>query len=349
MAEADTRTRADESSSTTTDGKDAGTTSPRDCHETVAPATRDEVLTEYRHRCQACGRRGPAEGGLATLHVHHTERDPDGMDEHDLENLTLLCRSCHNWIHQQSTPDELPVELTEEDESVLLPQDIEILRYLADEGPARTGEISNGLTAELSVTTIRERLALLMGLHNIVDSRTQQIVGQDAETGEWGLTEQIERSARGYIPSDPQSLIQRVEDEQVRQALDRGCDRQEIMDVLNISRRTTFHKRKRACAYDFPLTAFRRGGDGGQHPAGSTGDEVNPSQTAAGGENQQRLDGVGEAAADSPSGDAETQGEPGQQSHTDRAGETSLDGDDPELREQLETAITALQELTAEL
>ena len=113
MVEADARTRADESSSTTTDGTESGTTSPRECHETVDPATRDEVLTEHRHRCQACGRRGPAEGGLATLHVHHIERDPDGMDEHDLENLTLLCRSCHSWFHQQSTSDEVPVELTE--------------------------------------------------------------------------------------------------------------------------------------------------------------------------------------------------------------------------------------------
>ncbi|SDY91097.1 HNH endonuclease [Halopenitus persicus] len=353
MAEADTRPRADESGSPTTDGKDAGTTSPRECHETVDPATRDEVLTEYQHRCQACGRRGPAQGGLATLHVHHIERDPDGINEHDLENLTLLCRSCHSWFHQQSTPDELPVDITEEDESVLLPQDIEILRYLADEGPARTGEISNGLTAELSVTTVRERLALLMGLDNMVDSRDQQIVDQDADTGEWGLTEQIEHSARGHIPSDPQALIQRVEDEQVRQALERGCDRETVMAVLDVSRRTTFHKEKRAMAYDFPLNAFRRGGNGGQHPAGGeTSDptgEADTSQTAAGGENQQRLDAVGEDAADSASGDVAPRGEAAQQGHADRAGAIPVDGADPELQAQLEAAITALQELTTEL
>lgn len=44
------------------------------CHETVDPATRDEMLT--KHRCQGCGRCGPAVGGLATLHVHHLTRDP---------------------------------------------------------------------------------------------------------------------------------------------------------------------------------------------------------------------------------------------------------------------------------
>jgi hypothetical protein len=275
------------------------------------------------------------------------------MDEHDLENLTLLCRSCHSWIHQQSTPDELPVELTEEDVGVLLPQDIEILRYLADEGPARTGEIADEVTLDLSVTTIRERLALLMGLDNMVDSRSQQIVDQDADTSEWGLTEQIEHSARGHIPSDPQALIQRVEDEQVRQALERGCDRQTVMAVLDISRRTTFHKEKRAMAYDFPLDAFRRGGTGGQHPAGGetseTASEADTSETDAGDENQQRLDAVGDAAADSASGDADPRDEAETQGHVDSGGEVTLDGADPELRARLETAITALQEITADL
>jgi len=51
-----------------------------------------------------------------------------------------------------------------------------------------------------------------------------------------------------------------MEDEQVRQALERGCDRSDIIDVLGISRRTTFNKQKRACAYGFPLSAFNRGG-----------------------------------------------------------------------------------------
>ncbi|MFC6989930.1 hypothetical protein ACFQJD_16755 [Haloplanus sp. GCM10025708] len=152
-----------------------------------------------------------------------------------MENLTTLCRSCHSWIHQQSTRADAPVTLTEADLSVLLPQDIEILRYLADEGPAQTGKIADSLTAELSPTTVRERLAVLMGLDNQVETRDRQIVDQDVQTGAWGLTGQIEHSARGHIPSDPQALIQRVEDEQVRQALERGCNRQTVMDVLDIS------------------------------------------------------------------------------------------------------------------
>ncbi|MFW5950060.1 MAG: hypothetical protein ACOCR6_01765 [archaeon] len=80
------------------------------------------------------------------------------------------------------------------------------------------------------------------------------------ETGEWGLTDQIENSAPGHIPDDDQLLLQRMEDEQVRRALDRGCDRDAVMDVLDVSERSTFYKAKRAYAFDFPIDAFSRGG-----------------------------------------------------------------------------------------
>jgi len=108
------------------------------------------------------------------------------MDEHDMANLTLLCRSCHSWFHQQSTPDDSPVELTEEDQSVLLPQDIEILRYLSENGPTRTGDIVSGLPSDHSVSAVRERLWVLTGLDNLVEGRDRQIVDKDIETGEWG-------------------------------------------------------------------------------------------------------------------------------------------------------------------
>jgi hypothetical protein len=43
-----------------------------------------------------------------------------------------------------------------------------------------------------------------------------------------GLVDQIENSARGHIPDDQQLLLQRMEDEQVRRAFDRGCDRRAV-------------------------------------------------------------------------------------------------------------------------
>ena len=83
---------------------------------------------------------------------------------------------------------------------------------------------------------------------------------QQSQTGEWGLVDQIETSARGHIPVENQLLLQRMEDEQVRRALDQGRDREEIMNVLSISRRSTFCKLKRACAYEFSIEAFNCGG-----------------------------------------------------------------------------------------
>lgn len=52
-----------------------------ECHETVDPTTRDEMLTEYKHRCQGCARCGPGAGRLATLQIHHLTREPgDDID-----------------------------------------------------------------------------------------------------------------------------------------------------------------------------------------------------------------------------------------------------------------------------
>ena len=325
---------------------------PEECHETVDPETRATVLSDYGHRCQVCGRYGPQKGGLATLHVHHIERDPDGMDEHDLENLTLLCRSCHSWFHQKATPDDAPVEITEADQTVLLPQDIEILRYVADHGPARTGDIVAGLPSDHSVSAVRERLWVLMGLDNLVETRDRQIVDKDVETGEWGLVEQIENSARGHIPDDPQLLLQRMEDEQVRQALDRGCDRSNIIDVLNVSRRTTFNKHKRACAYDFPLSAFSRGGrpteqskpgQDGSTSAGDAGEDAG----------QQRLDSVADPGADGR-GRTETWGRPESppdslSTGADEVQASDVRNEDDELRARLEDALTTLQEVSETL
>lgn len=342
----DDATQTDESS-----GDRPNQLNPQEYHETVDPETREAVLEEYSHRCQFCGRCGPAEGGLATLHVHHIERAPDGMDEHDRENLTLLCRSCHSWFHQQSTPEDSPVEITTEDRTVLLPQDIEILQYLADTGPARTGDAASGLSTDLSVSAVRERLWVLMGLDNLVETRDRQIVDKDVETGEWGLTDQIENSARGHIPDDPQLLLQRMEDEQVRQALDRGCDRSDIIDVFGVSRRTTFNKQKRACAYDFPLAAFSRGG----RPPDSERSEWNSDTvdtTAEESDEQQRLDAVPEQDPDSL-GRTETWGMTETTPET-RASNESVEGTsqrvgengaDDDLRVHLQHAIDALQEV----
>jgi hypothetical protein len=116
--------------------------------------------------------------------------------------------------------------------------------------------------------------------------RDRPLVEKDVETGEWGVIDQIETSARGHIPDDDQLLLQRMEDEQVRRALDRECDRDAVMAVLDVSRRSTFYRVKRAYAYEFPLDAFSRGG----RPAADARNQDAESKLASGEEAQQRCD-----------------------------------------------------------
>lgn len=319
-------------------------TGHEECHETVDPDTREDMLIQYKHRCQGCGRCGPEAGGLATLHVHHLTRDPDDVDVHDPENLTVLCRSCHSWHHQQTTEDDVPVELTDEDVTVLLPQDVEILRILAESGPATTGDVTEALSADLTVTAVRERLWVLMGLDNLVESRDRQVVGQDADTGEWGLAGQFEHSSRGRIPSDPQLLWQRIEDELVRQALDRGCDRDAVMSVLDVSRRSTFYKEKRARAYEFPLDAIdRRGG----RPRVETETEDRGDAPSAGNA-QQQLDAVADGSGGRVDEDASPdKSESGRDDESDEAGSNGrlAPAEEGDPNAHLQDAIAALQAL----
>lgn len=229
-------------------------------HESVDQATRKAVLERDCKSCRFCGRPGLTDGGTVPLHVHHIDRSPTELDQHDLDNLITLCRGCHNWHHQRSVDSDLPVELTDADEQKLLAHDKKILELLAETGPATTGEIASQLDSDRTVMAIRERLWLLMGLDNIVAERDRRLVDQDADTGEWGLVGQIATSARGRIPDDSQTLLKRAEDERVRQALARGCDRETVATVFDVVPRTTRQKERRAQAYEFPLAAI----DGGE-------------------------------------------------------------------------------------
>ncbi|WP_311174164.1 HNH endonuclease [Halobellus ordinarius] len=362
-----TKTESDADADTQTTGatdrepeRDAEADPDENAQESDASAlpqeTREEMLVDAGYRCQVCGRRGPEAGGLATLQVHHIDRERTDVDEHDPANLTVLCRACHIWHHQQATREDAPVELSEADVSALLPQDIDILRVLAEDGPARTGDVAAAVTGELTVSSVRERLWVLMGLDDRVDERDTQLVDKDVETNEWGLVGQIETSARGHIPEDPQELLQRMEDEQVRQALDRGCDRRTVAEVLGITRRTTFNKEKRARAYGFPADAYsNRGGrptstgtseDAGPdtttetdrasagEPTGDVdGDDDGAGESIPGRDTQQRLDAVGEDESDA----APTKAAP-----ADGAGDNASEPD-ADVGEAVRAAIDALE------
>jgi len=227
------------------------------CHETVSQQRRAEMLDRDRHRCKSCAARGPGAGGIATLHAHHIDRDPDPDDValHALANLTTLCLQCHSWFHHMPSADALPESVSETDaeRDKLRGHDREILQVLAEGGPLTTGEIRTALMADVGVMTVRERCWKLMGLDEEIEARDRQVIDQDAATGKWGLPAQITQSARGRIPDAPEVMAQRAADERVRRAIDAGYDRAVVADLFGVTERTTYHMEKRARAYQFPL------------------------------------------------------------------------------------------------
>lgn len=312
------------------------------CHETVDAKTREAVLTAAAYRCGLCGDTGPQAGGTATLQVHHATRDPDEMDEHDRDNLVALCRSCHNWHHHKATGDDLPFTLTEADRAKLLPHDIEILEALAEIGPATTGDLMSALSSDFSDAAVRERLWKLMALDNTVAERDEQLVDQDADTGEWGLTSQISTSARGRIPDDTQKLLQRAEDERVRRARDRGFTQATVAEVFDVVERTAWHKEARARAYEFPLAALeshrrRTASDESQTEAAAAAETESADDTD---DNQQRLAEV--TSSDGPASADEAVG-----AESTDATVTTDGGSGTDLETHIEQAIDALEALRA--
>lgn len=324
----------------------------------IPPSQRDEAKERDSWRCRLCGVAGPEAGGIVDLQVHHIDRDADHCNVHDLENLITLCEGCHSWFHKRPTADEVGVAVNDGDREYLKPHDFEILQELIESGPATTGEIAEAITPDHTLVAIRERLWLLMGLDNIVESRDRQLIDKDAETGKWGLPAQIERSVRGRIPDDVQTLLLRIEDERVRRAVERNCERETVAAVLDIHSRTTWYKQRRACAVEFPLDSLQSGGDPalivGSTTSGETqvsDDVVVPQEVDDDETGQQRLGTV----TDGPGTDT---GEfPGERSvRSDGIGESRSSVDDAELDSdgspvdaQLNAAITALQSLKSRL
>lgn len=252
-------------------------TERRPSQDKIPPAKRAERLRLDGYRCQACPAKSIKVGGSAHVEVHHRDPDPDDCDLHALENLTTLCVDGHSWTHKKPTSELVPVELSAADERALRPVDYLILRVLHEDGPCSMRRVQDRMAILLSESAVREHVYRLMGFDYEVPSRDQPLVDQDPVTDEWGLAEQMTLSARGQIPDDQRTFAQRLEDEFVRQALARGCDRKAVMDVFDIERRTTWYKQYRAQAYDFPLEVFRRRAAGGSETEGAAASAIDGS------------------------------------------------------------------------
>jgi hypothetical protein len=144
-------------------------------------------------------------------------------------------------------------------------------------------------------------------------------------------------------------LGQRVEDEYVRRALERGCDRDAVTAVLDISRRSTFYKEKRARAYDFPLAAIgsRNGGRPAVDDASAEDDAADAHERPeTPGEAQQRLDTVADGRGQEEVKPVDTAEETTGESGDGRdQRDTQGTGEQVEIREHVQQAIAALQTL----
>lgn len=64
------------------------------------PDYREKALAEHGHQCTECG-------ATDNIEVHHIDRD---RSNNAIENLEVLCRSCHGDRHKKLGDD--PVEVT---------------------------------------------------------------------------------------------------------------------------------------------------------------------------------------------------------------------------------------------
>jgi len=225
----------------------------------IPPAKREMRRQIDGFECQTCPAAAPRAGGTAILHVHHKDPEPTDRDRHDLRNLVTLCADCHSWNHNRPTGEELPIDFTASDRHTLLPHDYIILRILHETGPLPTTEVHKRVGLDLTTQTVRERLWILGGLDYEVSSRNTPLVAKDAVSGEWGLIDDISLSERGRIPSDTRTFMRRTQDEMVRRAVSRGCDRQTIANVFGVVERTIWYRQRRAQAFDFPLDSLLDG------------------------------------------------------------------------------------------
>jgi hypothetical protein len=177
------------------------------------------------------------------------------------------------------------------------------------------GKLANHHDVDKTANAVRDRCRLLMGLDEIVDGRSEQLLDQDAETGKWGLTHQIDTSARGEIPDNTRTLLKRAEDEMVRQMRAHGYLREEVGEVVGVTTRTIRKKERSAKAYQFPLDLVagsearidhRGRSEETQSVSDTTGDTVASESTAA----DQTGATTMEAAADEQSAEAERDSDP---------------------------------------
>lgn len=234
----------------------------------LPPGQRDNALARDNYRCRACNRQDEQRGGTVTLEVHHREDDPAHCEYHDLQNLTVLCPSCHRWLHRQPDSGDLPEAIQDRlNGADLEPTWVGILQYLARAGPATTSTITEHVDLQ-TVNGVRNALYGLMAADQEQSGVTGRLVAKDRFTDEYGLPWQIPdaHDARGVIPVSAKERRGRILDELVRR-MDAHLpeDLSEREEILSrIVERDAQHVdvlRRRGEAFQFPFAEWAGPGE----------------------------------------------------------------------------------------
>ncbi len=228
-------------------------------HQSIPQQLRDRVFSRDGY-CQVCGCGQPDMAETRGLLVQRIDDSPTHCDPDDPENLVTWCLDCACWIKQMPSRDDLPPVLQERVDGTDLDADhIEILRYLHETGPARTGEITDAVD-RTNTTSVRRTLYDLMSLDARDDAVSGRLVVKDRLAGTYGLPWQIpdERDARGVVPLEPHVRRTRILDavvDRLLKALDgRVSDPREVAaTVVDREPNQTYNMEKRARALRFPF------------------------------------------------------------------------------------------------
>jgi DNA-binding transcriptional ArsR family regulator len=229
-------------------------------HQAIPEHLRQEVLERDGHRCQIKGCRGRAHNGSAQLLVQRIDQERTSGADTELTELETRCLRCSVWVAQMPTTDDLRPRIRQRLNGVTLePNRAEILQYLAEKGPATTGEILENVNLG-SKPGVRQALYALMGLDVRETDVNQRIVVKNRDDQTYGLPWQVpdEHDARGYIPVRPTELRNRILDELVcrlyRHLEGKIENPQEVIAaIVERKPRQIQHMRRRGEAFQFPF------------------------------------------------------------------------------------------------
>jgi DNA-binding transcriptional LysR family regulator len=135
----------------------------RDEHDSIPPDTRQHVL-ERDQCCQVCGCSQSQAADRLGLVVQRITANPGHCHPDDPDNLVVWCARCARWIEQMPGRDDLPGVLQDRLDGVDLETSrVEILEFLAENGPALTGEVADVVNLR-TTSTVRRALYDLMAL-----------------------------------------------------------------------------------------------------------------------------------------------------------------------------------------